>query len=123
MREKKSIRFARVEFLYLFKLNSQHPFCVCVCVTGDFAVAVLRTAKPGKEATGERKRDRGSQVEKGLLQHHSKNRTVIQMMMEAPLSQQSNRRLLFAMKNTNSLRVVATAVVFIVISFKFIIVI
>ena len=91
-----------------------------MCVTGDFAVAVLRTAKAGKEATGERKRDR---VEKGLLQHHSKNRTVIQMMMEAPLSQQSNRRLLFAMKNTNSLRVVATAVVFIVISFKFIIVI
>lgn len=96
---------------------------MCVCVTGDFAVTVLRTAKAGKEATGEKGRDRVSRVGKGLLQHHSKNRTVIQMMMEAPLSQQSNRRLLFAMKNTNSLRVAAAAVVFIVISFKFIIVI
>lgn len=78
----------------------------------------------GATAKRKKKRNRASQVGKGLLQHHSKNRTVIQMMMGAPLpSQQSNRRLLFAMKNTNSLRVAVVIVVFIVISFKFIIVI
>lgn len=53
-KEKKAIRFARVEFLYLFKLNSQHPFCVC---DWRFWCACFAYTA-GNEATGERKRDK-----------------------------------------------------------------